>query len=161
MCDARVARHHVRFAYLSPLSAALLHSSCALLRACLASNQSIDQPGDTSDGLEIAGSDALELNGASILRVSTSPIQFADLTIASGGSDSSGSSGDDDGGTLGLYDFSLRGGDDADVSVSTADSPPVVVDCSDTPVVLGVMATAFAGEYGAGQRIYFQVRQLS
>lgn len=85
--------------------------------------------------------------------MSTSPSQLADLTIASGGSD--------DGGTLGLYGFSLRGGDDADASVSTADSPPVIIDCSDTPVVLGVMATAFAGEYGAGQRIYFQVRQLS
>ena len=126
-----------------------------MLNSCLASNQPIDQPGDTSNGLEIADTDALELNGASILRVSTSPSQLADLTIASGGSDSS--SGGDDGGTLGLYGFSLRGGDDANVYVSNADSPPVVVDCSDAPVVLGVMATAFAGEYGAGQRIYFQV----
>ncbi|CAM9547550.1 unnamed protein product, partial [Laminaria digitata] len=33
----------------------------------------------------------------------------------------------------------------------------VVVDCSEAPVVENVTATAFAGEYGAGQRIYFQV----
>lgn len=122
----------------------------------LVSNQLINQPGDTSDGLEIAGTDALQLNGASILRVSTSSSQSANLVIESGSSDG------DDGGTLGLYEFSLRGGgDDAGVSTSTADSLPVVVDCSDTPVVLGVMATAFAGEYGVGQRIYFQVRQIS
>lgn len=82
--------------------------------------------------------------------MSTSPSQLANLTFVS-----SGRSVDDDGGTLGLYEFSLRGGG------NDADSLPVVVDCSDTPVVLGVMATAFAGEYGAGQRIYFQVRQLS
>lgn len=95
--------------------------------------------------------------------MSTSPSQPAILTFDGGGSVSSGSSGvDDDGGTLGLYDFSLRGGgDDTDISSSAADLLPVAVDCSDTPVVLSVIATAFAGEYGAGQRIYFQVRQLS
>lgn len=120
-----------------------------LLNSCSASNQPIDQPGDTSNGLEIAGTDALQLNGANIQRVSTSPSQLADLTINGGG-------------TSGLSQLSLRGGgDDADVSTSAADLLPVVLDCSDTPVVLGVMATAFAGEYGAGQRIYFQVRQLS
>lgn len=94
--------------------------------------------------------------------MSTSPSQLANLTIESGGRNSTGSSDDDDGGTLGLYGFSIRGsGDDADGSTSTADSLPVVVDCSDIPGVLSVMATAFAGEYGAGQRIYFQVRQPS
>lgn len=59
---------------------------------------------------------------------------------------------------MGLHGFSLRGDDDGAISVS--DLPPVVVDCSDVPVVLNVTATAFAGEYGAGQRIYFWVRSL-
>ncbi|CAM9804617.1 unnamed protein product, partial [Scytosiphon promiscuus] len=112
------------------------------------------QPGDTSDGLEIAGSDALMLNGSTIRRMSTFPSQAANLTFDSGGEYS-------DGGTGGLYGLSLRGSsDDAGVESSTssvADLPPVVVDCSDTPVVLNVTSTAFAGEYGAGQRIYFQV----
>lgn len=143
------------FATHTRCAAAPLH---AILNPWLASNQPIDQPGDTSDGLEVSGTDALQLNGASIQRVSTYPSQSADLTIGSGGSDGSSSDGSD-GGTSGLYGFSLRGsGGVADISVAAADSPPVVIDCSETPVILGVMATAFAGEYGAGQRIYFQVR---
>ena len=92
------------------------------------------------------------LNGSTIQRASTFPSQAANLTILSGGS------GDDDGDdhddpaiveTSGLYsDFSLRGDDGS----------AVVVDCSDAPKVENVTATAFAGEYGAGQRIYFQVQ---
>ena len=117
----------------------------------------INQSGDTSDGLEIASSDALELNGASIRRVSTSPTQDANVVFYSGGDEDSDGGG---GGTQGLYGLSLRGDDDGDSS-SSADSPPVVIDCSDAPVVISVTATAFAGEYGAGQRIYFQVRPLS
>ncbi|CAN0022502.1 unnamed protein product, partial [Hapterophycus canaliculatus] len=87
------------------------------------------QPGDTSDGLEIAGPDALVLNGSTIRRE------------------------DGDIGTGRLYGFSLRGSS----SSLGADLLPVVVDCSDIPVVLNLTSTAFAGEYGAGQRIYFQV----
>ncbi len=113
----------------------------------------VKQAGDTSDGLEIASSDALDLKGATIKRVSTSPSQDANLVF---------SSGDDDGeGTQGLYGFSLRGdGEDGDDS-SSADLPPVVIDCSEAPTVLSVTATAFAGEYGAGQRIYFQVCMIA
>ena len=102
------------------------------------------QPGDTSDALGIAGSDALVLNGSTIRRVSTFPSQAANLSLLGGrGGDTVETQ------TSGLSGFSLRGGDGG--------SSPVVVDCSEAPVVENVTATAFAGEYGAGQRIYFQV----
>lgn len=101
------------------------------------------QSGDTSDGLQVASSDSLVLNGSTILRVSTYPSQAANLTLVSG------SEVDGGGTTSGLPDFLLRGGDN---------SLPVVIDCSKVPVVKNVTATAFAGEYGAGQRVYFQVR---
>lgn len=114
-----------------------------------------DQPGDTSDGFEIAGADALALNGSAIMRASTFPFQSANLTFHSGGGSGNNSSGDSDG-TLGLYGFRLRGG--GDESTDSSDLPPVTVDCSGTPLVLNVTSTAFAGEYGAGQRIYFRVR---
>lgn len=103
-----------------------------------------EQPGDTSNAVEIAGSDALVLNGSTIQRVSTFPSQAANLSLLSGrGSDTANTQ------TSGLSDFSLRGGNDG--------WSPVVVDCSEAPVVENITATAFAGEYGAGQRIYFQV----
>lgn len=65
--------------------------------------------------------------------------------MPSGGSGGGG----EEGGTPGLSGFSLLADDG---------SSPIVVDCSDAPVVENVTATAFAGEYGAGQRVYFQVR---
>ena len=104
------------------------------------------KPGDTSNGLEVAGADAVLLNGATIQRAATHPSQAANLTLL-------GADGGDpgEGGTRGLVGFSLRGEDGL---------LPVVVDCSEAPVVQTVKATAFAGEYGAGQRIYFQVRGL-
>lgn len=133
----------------------------------------VSQPGDTSDGLEIAGPNALVLNGSTIRRVSTFPSQAANLTFYSGGGASTSISTDtgtgdnndegSDSGTGGLYGFSLRGitdnvGENSTSSfAAAADLPPVAVDCSDVPVVLNVTSTAFAGEYGAGQRIYFQV----
>lgn len=109
--------------------------------------------------MEIAGSDALVLNGSTIQRVSTFPSQAANLSLLSGGSGGGSSGGGSDtatsGQTSGLSDFSLRGGGNGDDDGS---SSPVVIDCSEAPVVENVTATAFAGEYGAGQRIYFQVR---
>lgn len=137
-------------AYLPPPVVLLVISAGVLSHQSTNRSNDVKQAGDTSDGLEIASSDALELNGATIRRVSTSPSQDANLVF---------SSGDDDGvGTRGLYGFSLRGdGEDGDDS-SSAELPPVVIDCSEAPTVLSVTATAFAGEYGAGQRIYFQVR---
>lgn len=78
-------------------------------------------------------------------------MQAANLTIVPGGN------GEKEATTAagGLSGFSLRGGGDDD------DDHPVVVDCSEAPVVENVTATAFAGEYGAGQRIYFQVFDVS
>lgn len=99
------------------------------------------QGGDTSDSLELAGPDAVVRNGSTIKRVSTYPSQVANLTISLGG--------DEDVSWSGLSGFSLRGGDDGSLSV--------VVDCSEAAVVENVTTTAFAGEYGAGQRFYFQV----
>lgn len=82
------------------------------------------------------------LNGSTIQRSSTYPSQAVNLTLLSGSSDEGG------GGTWGLSGFSLRGDDG---------SSPVIVDCSEVPTIDNVTATAFAGEYGAGQRVYFQV----
>lgn len=84
-----------------------------------------------SGGLALAGPNAIVLNGSSIQRASTNPTQAANLTVADGG----------------LLGFSLV----------AADGSPVLLDCSEAPVVENVKATAFAGTYGAGQRIYFQV----
>lgn len=142
----------------------LLRCSGSLLHRCMwyqsTNRKLVNQPGDTSDGIEIAGADALALNGSTIKRASTFPSQSANLTLYSGGSSGGNSSisGDSDG-TLGLYGFSLRGDDGGggDEGADSSDLPPVAVDCSVTPFVLNVTATAFAGEYGAGQRIYFQV----
>lgn len=51
--------------------------------------------------------------------------------------------------TTGLSGFSLIGDNDS--------ASRVVIDCSGSPAVDSVASTAFAGEYGAGQRVYFQV----
>lgn len=136
----------------------MMHSVSSFSRASIAvsslacSSSTLDplapktrQSGDTSDGLEIAGPDALELNGSTIQRVSTYPSQAANVTFITGGGDGSDESA---GGTLGLSGFSLLGDDGFS---------PVVLDCSEAPIVENVTSTAFAGEYGAGQRIYFQV----
>lgn len=76
------------------------------------------------------------MNGSTIRRASTRPIQSANVTVPEGS-----------GGESGLLGFSLVG----------ESGLPVVVDCSETPRVTNVSATAFSGEYGAGHRIYFKV----
>lgn len=96
----------------------------------------IPQPGDTSDRLGLAGPNALVLNASTIQRASTFPTQEANLTLSASNL------------IEGLVGYSLR----------AEDGSTVVVDCSEVPVVGNVTSTAFGGEYGAGQRIYFQVQ---
>ncbi|CAM9188184.1 unnamed protein product, partial [Discosporangium mesarthrocarpum] len=93
------------------------------------------QPGDRTSSMSLNDTGALVLNGSTIERASTAPSQAADLIMPA-------TQGD---GTDG--DLKLRG-DSGDL---------VVVDCSPTPEVVNVSTTAFGGEYGAGQRIYFKV----
>lgn len=94
------------------------------------------QDGDTADVLAYSGDTAVFLNGSTVRRAATTPTQDANVTLTEATSETSG--------VPSTYILGEGGS-------------PIVVDGSDAPIVQNVTSTAYAGEYGAGQRIYFQV----